>query len=179
MGTLPTLGYMISSEKRMLELNATWENLNTLILHMKPKPGRSSFSLTVPVPRFELRTSHFMSIMFSYQSILGVPPYCDIYWLWAQKPDNIKVVKVLWKVLNAKHLRRRRERQRMRWLDAITDSMGMSLNKLQETVKDREAWRVAVHGFTKSRTQLSNWTTTITDSKVIIILCWFLYLEVF
>ena len=56
--------------------------------------------------------------------------------------------------------RRRRERQRMRWLDGISDSIDMSLNKLQEIVKDRGGWHAAIHWVTKNWTQFSDWTTT-------------------
>ena len=69
-----------------------------------------------------------------------------------KKPDSSKRTLMLGKIEG----RRRRGRQRMRWLDGVTDLRDMDLSKLQEIVKDREAWHSAVHGVTKSQTQLSN-----------------------
>ena len=79
---------------------------------------------------------------------------CSTLATWCEEPTHYKKTLMLGKVEGGK----RRRRWRMRWLDGITDPIDMSLNKLQEMVKDRESWHVAVYGVTKSWTGLSNWT---------------------
>ena len=131
-----------------------WE----ILTHMSPSPGHKEWHILRLWTARRSNQSILKEINSEYlleglMLKLKLQNFDHLMW----RADSLEKTLILGKIEG----RRKREQERRRWLEGITDSMDLSLSKFWEMVKEREAWHAAVHGITQSQTRLSDWTTTI------------------
>ena len=148
------------NNKVILTITRTYGGRTSFSIQTKPawalKSWQGPFKINIRWIRSNQSILNGINAKYALEGLMLKRQYFDHV---MQRASSLEKTLMLGKIEG----RRRRGRQRTRWLDSITDSVNMNLNKLWEIVEDRGAWRAAVHGIEKSQTQLSDWTIMTTN----------------